>query len=153
MSSQEPVISKELTRELKQIESFCPGYTLRRAQKVVSRLFEASFRDARITSSQFAILLTLAVNQPLSTGTLSEQLSSEVSTVTRNMQALDRLGLVRTEPGTDKRFRDYRLTEAGVQSLDDNLPRWKEAQTETMDRVGRLRWMAMLGGLKNLYES
>lgn len=152
MSPQQPAMQPKLNRELKRIEAFCPGYTLRRAQKTVSRWFEAAFRDAEITSSQYAILLTLAVKQPLSTGTLSQQLSSEVSTVTRNMQTLDRLGLVRTEPGSDKRFRHYHLTDAGVQALDENLPRWKAAQKRTMDRVGRVRWMALLGGLKSLYE-
>ncbi|TVQ21521.1 MAG: hypothetical protein EA383_17015 [Spirochaetaceae bacterium] len=152
MSTQEPDIPLKLTRELKRIESFCPGYTLRRAQKTVSRLFEASFRGAQITSSQYAILLTLAINQPLSTGTLSVQLSSEVSTVTRNMQALEKLDLVMTRPGADKRFRHYHLTETGVHALEENLPRWKEAQKQTMSRVGKMRWMAMLGGLKSLYD-
>jgi DNA-binding MarR family transcriptional regulator len=152
MSTQDPAIPPRLSRELKRIESLCPGYTLRRAQKTVNRWFEAAFRGAEISSSQYAILLTLAVQQPLSTGTLAQHLSSEVSTVTRNMQSLDTAGLVQTEPGADKRFRNYYLTDSGVQALDDNLPRWKDAQKRTLARVGKVRWMSMLGGLKSLYE-
>lgn len=152
MSTQDPDISPRLSRELKRIESFCPGYTLRRAQKTVNRWFEAAFRGSNISSSQYAILLTLAVEQPLSTGRLAQHLSSEVSTVTRNMQSLDAAGLVQTEPGADKRYRNYYLTKAGVRALDDNLPRWKEAQKRTIARVGKMRWMALLGGLKSLYE-
>ena len=144
--------SSGLKRQLRGIAAFCPGYNLRRADKTVTRWFDEEFRGAPITAGQFTVLLNLALDSPLSTGALSQRLSSDLSTVSRNMEALLRSAMVETVSGSDRRRREYALTEAGLSALDECLPCWKAAQTRTMRRVGRARWMVALSALKRFYE-
>ncbi len=141
-----------LKRQLRGIAAFCPGYNLRRADKTVARWFDEEFRGAPVTAGQFTVLLNLALDSPLSTGALSQRLSSDLSTVSRNMDALVRSAMVETVSGSDRRRREYVLAEAGLRALDECLPRWKAAQTRTIRRVGHARWMLALSALKRFYE-
>lgn len=143
---------KDLARVLRGVPAFCPGYNLRRAEKTVTRWFVEAFRGASVTSGQYALLLNLALESPLSTGELSQRLNSELSTISRNMDSVEEAGLVEPVAGTDRRRREYGLTELGWRALEENLPRWKEAQSRTMRRIGRARWLVALGILKSLYE-
>ncbi|TVQ37016.1 MAG: MarR family transcriptional regulator [Spirochaetaceae bacterium] len=145
-------VDRRLTRQLRAVAAFCPGYNLRRADKTVSRWFDEEFRGAAITASQFTVLLNLALRSPLSTGDLSERLNSDLSTVSRNMEALVRSRLVEVVRGGDRRRREYALSGEGRLVINECLPRWKAAQARTMRRVGRGRWMVALSALKRLYE-
>ena len=149
---QQPLDRDCLRRDLKQLPAFCPGFNLRRAEKTVSRWFDEAFRGASITYGQFAVLLNLVIESPLSSGDLARRLNSELSTISRNMDSIQRAGLVAPVAASDKRRRVYRLTDAGWEALGRNLPRWKLAQKRTMGRVGRVRWMVALGILRRLYE-
>lgn len=140
--------------ELRRVAAFCPGYNLRRADKTVTRWFDEEFRGAPITVAQFTMLLNLALESPLSIGELSDRLSSEVSTTSRNMDSLITRAFVELRPQlTDRRRREYALTREGHNALLECLPRWKAAQKRTMERVGRARWMVALSALKRFYES
>ncbi len=143
----------QITKALKGVPTFCPGYNLRRAEKTVSRWFVEAFRGASVTSGQYALLLNLAIESPLSTGELAERLNSELSTISRNMDKIEAAGLVTLMTGGDKRLRRYRLSDDGWAALEENLPRWKHAQARTIGRLGRARWLVALGILKNLYDS
>ncbi|GEM_PF-2798407 len=143
---------KQLAKTLKGVPAFCPGYNLRRAEKTVSRWFVEAFRPASITSGQYALLLNLALESPLSTGELARRLNSELSTISRNMDAAEESGMVIRVDGTDKRRREYELTDNGWHALEENLPYWKEAQARSVRRLGRARWLIALGILKTLYD-
>ncbi len=143
---------QQLTKALKAVPAFCPGYNLRRAEKTVTRWFVEAFRGASVTSGQYAVLLNLALDSPLSTGELAGRLNSELSTISRNMDTVEEAGLVSPVAGTDRRRRQYELTSSGWEALEHNLPRWQEAQTRTMKRLGRTRWLVALGILRNLYS-
>ncbi len=138
---------------LEQIPGLCPAYNLSKAFKVVAREFGEEFRDAEVTNAQFAILVNLGIKHPLSTSELADRLGSELSTVSRNMDVLEDRRLVRPAPTTDKRRKDYELTDEGGRAVRDNIARWKRAQQRILKRIGRRRWQETVKTLRLIAES
>jgi DNA-binding MarR family transcriptional regulator len=85
------------------------------------------------------------------TGTeVAERLGSDVSTVSRTIEAVVQRGLVRQSRGTDRRVREYRLTEAGREELRNAIPRWHEAKDRVLEKVGTHSWNSTLHILKQV---
>src|SRR6266851_4401207 len=72
------------------------------------------------------------------------------TTLARNLKPLEQQGLVRIEPGEDRRVRLIRLTEPGYTLLQQALPSWEKAQAEMMTRLGPARWDALHADLHHL---
>lgn len=73
--------------------------------------------------------------QPM--GRLSDILALEISTLTRNLRALEKAGLItigRSEE--DRRVRVARLTDAGKAQLTEALPLWKQAHGKIVAALG-----------------
>ena len=65
------------------------------------------------------------------------------TTLTRNLTPLKRDGLIRVQPGADRREREVTLTAAGWDILAKAMPLWEQAQGRItkglgQDRVGRM---------------
>ncbi|HET9157030.1 MAG TPA: MarR family winged helix-turn-helix transcriptional regulator, partial [Myxococcaceae bacterium] len=78
---------------------------------------------------------------------VAEELSLDRTTLTRNLEPLERAGLVASAPGKDQRVRLLRLTDAGQRALQRAYPLWEEAQAKVMKALGQRRWMTLLEGL------
>jgi DNA-binding MarR family transcriptional regulator len=73
----------------------------------------------------------------LSTSQLAELLSIERSTAVRDVQVLERMGLVAGQPDpTDRRSRQLCLTAHGKQRLAAAAPAWRSAQELMRSRLG-----------------
>jgi DNA-binding MarR family transcriptional regulator len=73
----------------------------------------------------------------LSTSQLAELLSIERSTAVRDVQVLERMGLVAGQPdATDRRSRQLSLTAQGEQRLAAAAPAWRSAQDLMRSRLG-----------------
>jgi DNA-binding MarR family transcriptional regulator len=69
------------------------------------------------------------------------------TTLSRNLDVLERDGLVWVEPGLDARVREVELTRAGVAKLEEAFPRWQEAQRTIRRSLGQRRMERMLEDL------
>jgi DNA-binding MarR family transcriptional regulator len=108
----------------------CACYNLRRASRVVTQLFDAYFEELGLKSTQYTVLAALmyeSAGRPSVTH-LAHALVLEQSSLSRNLAVLERQGLVRYEPGDDKRERIVLLTRAGRIALTRGYPVWKAAQ-------------------------
>lgn len=75
---------------------------------------------------------------------LAAEVALDRSTMGRNLDPLERRGLVRIEVGeADRRERFAHLTDAGVSAIEVALPYWREAQ----QRVTALVSPAAIGAL------
>lgn len=139
-----------LPRALELITEICPGYNLGKAYKRVSRAFELEFRSGDLTLPQFALLVNIGREEPATGTEVAERLGSDVSTVSRTIEAVVQRGLVRQSRGTDRRVREYRLTEAGREELRNAIPRWHEAKDRVLEKVGTHSWNSTLHILKQV---
>ena len=114
----------------------CLAGNLRAAARAATRLYDARLAGSGLRIGQVALLAQLRQG-PLSTSQLAALLSIERSTAVRDVQVLERMGLVAGQPdATDRRSRQLFLTAQGEQRLAAAAPAWRSAQELMRSRLG-----------------
>lgn len=137
--------------DFKEIRENCVASNIGRANRIVGRIYEDAFRDVGISSPQFALLVALAIAPGSTSSDIAEALGSDPSTISRNTELLVRRGLIRVEPGEDRRVRIFYLTEDGDQTVQSCVPRWKTAQRTALKDIGRTYWREIRRRLRRLH--
>lgn len=117
----------------------CLCFRARRTARAITRAYDAALRPTGLQATQVTLMNAIALGPDgaQTMGRLSEVLALEISTLTRNLRALENTGLVaigRSE--TDRRVRVARLTEGGQSKLAEALPHWKQAHGEIVAALG-----------------
>jgi len=129
------------------VRTECTGSNLRRATRAVSRIYDEALGPAGLRGTQFSLLIALSFFKEAPLLRVAEELGLDRTTLTRNLQPLERAGLVASSPGKDQRVRLLRLTDAGQRTLQRAYPLWEEAQAKVVNALGQRRWMTLLEGL------
>src|SRR5947209_4196032 len=94
-----------------------PTYWLKRCYQALRRTVDGGLREYGLTLSQRDVLLALYEEGPLDQTALRERSGLEQSSLSRLVEGLVRRGLVRVNPGEDRRVRVASLTEEGEELL------------------------------------
>src|SRR6267378_2363652 len=121
----------------------CACFDLRRATRAVSRMYDDFLRDAGLNITQFSLLNLICAEKELSISTLGRYMVMERTSITRALAPLERDGLIRSRPGTDKRIRVVSVSHKGRRLVEDSEPRWRQAQEALLQMIGGDRWRAM----------
>lgn len=70
--------------------------------------------------------------------------------LTRNLQILEKRGLISIKSGKDRREREINLTAAGLEALVKAIPLWEEAQERVRKGLGAERLQNLLGDLSEM---
>lgn len=117
----------------------CLCTQLRRASRGVTRLYDDALAAVGLGAAQFSLLRHVQrLGQP-SISVLAEAMGLDRSTLGRNLRVLEEQGLLQLGEGRDLRAREVRLTEAGLQRIDQALPLWEQAQYEMTAHLGEDR--------------
>jgi len=122
--------------EFSQVDLGCVGYRVRRLSRVVSAIYDEAFGPLKLKISQFGILAMLSGGGPLSAAELCRLVVMDKSTASRNLQRMRRRGwlsVVQDGAGSGQRVS---LTRAGARVMESAYPRWRQAQQETIRRLG-----------------
>jgi DNA-binding MarR family transcriptional regulator len=117
----------------------CLCFRSRRAARAITRAYDAALRPTGLQATQVTLINAIALGPDgaQSMGRLSEILALEISTLTRNLRALEKAGLVEIgRSDADRRVRVARLTDAGKTRLAEALPLWKQAHGEIVAALG-----------------
>jgi DNA-binding MarR family transcriptional regulator len=113
----------------------CACIVLRRATRAVTAAYDKALEPSGLRITQFSVLRTLARHGPMAVTKLANTVALDRSTMGRNLDPLERRGLVKFDVGTsDQRERIAHLTAAGEAAIQAALPLWRETQ----DRIGAL---------------
>ena len=93
MTSNRTSISRDSALEMRR---FCASVNFRRAARVVTRHYDAALRTAGITATQLPLLAAIGTGTNASITMLADALDLERSTVSRELDALYRRGLIAT---------------------------------------------------------
>jgi len=115
----------------------CPCYNLRRASRAVTRLYDNFLRPTGLRSTQCSVLVAAKLRGPVSLTKLAELTVTERTTLTRNLTVLVKRGLVRIEPGRDRRERQVSITEEGERAMAEAIPLLEAAQALVESGIGR----------------
>lgn len=117
----------------------CLCTQLRRASRGVTRLYDDALAAVGLGAAQFSLLRHVQrLGQP-SISVLAEAMGLDRSTLGRNLRVLEEQRLLQLGEGRDLRAREVRLTEAGLQRIDQALPLWEQAQHEMTAHLGEDR--------------
>jgi DNA-binding MarR family transcriptional regulator len=130
----------------KQIGKNCTCFNLRRAARLVTQSFDRSLRSTGITANQFSVLMAVYdLDIPLTK--LAKALGMERTTLTRNLNVLEKAGMLVLGSGDDRRERQISITREGEQLLETALPLWQQAQVDIIDLLGQETWKGLISGL------
>lgn len=131
----------------------CTCFNLRKAARAVTQLYDDALRPTGLRSTQFSILVLLRLMDGVSITKLAEAAVTDRTTLTRNLDLLQRDGLVRIRAGEDARVREVELTRTGVARLEEAFSRWREAQRLVARELGADRLDRMLADLSTAVEA
>jgi DNA-binding MarR family transcriptional regulator len=124
----------------KLIEGPCVCTALRRAARLVSIFYDELLASSGVTLSQYTLLAHIGRQKSLSRTELAFQMGVERTTLTRNLDPLERAGLIASAPGEDRREKLLSLTETGRNKVDATRPHWIDAQRKMVRHLGKRRW-------------
>lgn len=99
------------------------------------RMYDLKLKPFGVTAQQFWLLAAIQQYPEESVGALAQKVSLDRTSLTRNLDLLERMGLVRRISGREHRARYCELTDAGAAVLERILPEWKRAQEELMGQL------------------
>lgn len=109
----------------------CNCFTVRKAARQISRLYDAYLQPSGLRITQFLTLATLNEQQSASVNALAERLDIERTAMGKMIGFLERDGFVKMRPSpTDGRIRIVELTPEGAELFQRAAPLWREAQQQ-----------------------
>jgi DNA-binding MarR family transcriptional regulator len=121
----------------------CACQSLRRAARVVTRIYDQELRKAALEITQFGLLTALELTPEANQKRLSAGFAMDSTTLTRTLALLRKQGWVQVRRGKDRRERLFSLTLAGKRKLADACPHWEAAQSQLRRRLGSAAWKSM----------
>ena len=111
------------------INSPCIALHVRRAGRQISQLYDHYLRPAGIRSTQYGMLRCVEALPAPFISDIGRVLGMDQTTATRNIEKLEKAGLVETRPHPDDpRKKMVELSSAGKVKLTETLPLWERAQ-------------------------
>lgn len=135
-------------RSVLELLSSCTCQNLRQATRVVTQHYEQVLEPIGLKITQLPVLAAAASMGPVPMSRLAEALVMDRTTLTRNLQPLERAGLVQVESGSDRRARLVSTTRQGLETLYAALPLWKQAQSSMVEALGRFKWGVLMDNLR-----
>ena len=124
-------------RKYKQL-SECSCNMMRKSARKITQFYENNLREAGIKPTQFSILAALANTGPIQLTQLADRLVLERTSLTRNLNVLERNTWIDIQPGEeDSRQRVVSLTRNGYKQLDCAIPYWQKAQKAIAKDMGQ----------------
>lgn len=115
----------------------CVCMRVRKLAREISQIYDQCLRPAGIRSSQYGLLRCIATLPEPFISDIGRALSMDQTTVTRNVDKLTKMGLVRTRADrSDPRRKAVALTAAGKAKLAEARALWEEAQARMQDSLG-----------------
>jgi DNA-binding MarR family transcriptional regulator len=128
--------TKTLVGDARKAVEGCAVWNARLTARRVTQFMAARMADAGLGVAQFGLVAQIAAAEDDTLGALAQRTGLDPSTLTRNLQVLEREGLIEIAAGaSDLRRRAVWLTERGAQRLRVALPVWRKAHAELEKRL------------------
>jgi DNA-binding MarR family transcriptional regulator len=113
----------------------CMVWKVRRAARILTRLYDEALAPCGVTSVQLGALDALADYGPCTLDRIAETNGHERSATWRGLQPLIRKGLVRQAEASGRAGR-YELTAEGADLLKVAIERWRVIQNQVLAEAG-----------------
>ena len=127
----------------------CTCFNIRKAARAVTQLFDEAFKPSGLNATQFTLLAAISATEPITITKLSQVLVMDRTTLTRNLNPLQKNGWVEVTPGEDKRTKTVSLTRSGKPVLSKAMVAWKAMQNHVVKTLGKGSWEELLENLSH----
>ena len=127
--------------------SVCVSYNLRKASRIISKLYTREMRSAPVRGPQFSLMMMIARRQSPTISELARDTGADRTTMTRNLDQLEKKGLIRVTQGKNMRTKAVELAPKGKVALERSISYWQKAQAKVLKTLGEERWNRMLNDL------
>lgn len=118
----------------------CNCFAVRQAARHVTQFYDQHLAPIGLTTSQWSLLAKLKGLGPMTINKLAADLVMDRTTLGRNIQPLEREGLIEIRPGaTDRRMKELHLTPAGAERVRAGVKLWAAAQARFEAAFGAKR--------------
>ena len=131
----------------------CIAFGVRRVSRMVNNHYDRYLAPVGIRSTQFTIMNALKALEDVTINELAEQLQTDRTTLTRNLNLLQNKGWVLKTTGEDRRSRHITLSAAGLRKVDRATQAWAAAQESLLQRLGRSSYRRLMTELSIVEES
>ena len=114
----------------------CLAHSIRRADRVLTQLYNEYLAPLGIRITQFSVLRALHYLDSTTATQIQEVLVLEQATVSRTLKPLIRDGYIRVAEGSSKREKILSLTTEGKTLYNQALKPWHEAQIALKKKLG-----------------
>ena len=115
----------------------CIAMRVRLLNRIVTKIYDDCLRRHGLRSTQMNILVAVSLMRTASPSDLERRLCLDKSTVSRNVDRIQRRGWVEYVPGKDGRSHQLQLTALGVKLLTKAGPTWQQAQEKAVSLLGK----------------
>lgn len=133
-----------------QVPSTCMGLHIRRASRILTQVYDTALQPTGLVLNQFTLLVAIHLFEPVAITRLAEELFADQTTVTRNIQWLEKQGFVSIAPGEDRRIKLVSLTVEGQTVLAAAMPLWEQVQANLKQHFGEQQWQDLLSLLSEV---
>jgi len=118
----------------------CTCLAVRQAARHITQLYDQHLAAVGLRTTQYSILVKLRRLGPMTINSLADAMVMDRTTLGRNILPLERDGLISIAPGAkDRRSKEIRLTDAGLERLRAGYDGWKKAQKQFAAAFGNER--------------
>ncbi len=139
--------------DIRHIGRNCMALKARMAARTVTRAYDAALKPLNLRITQFTLLACIATDDVKSISALADYLAVERTTLTRNLQLLEKNGFINFVDGESGRARAISLTQKGEDLLEEAIPIWEGVQEKLQKKLGDNEWHMVASGLGLLTKS
>jgi DNA-binding MarR family transcriptional regulator len=121
----------------------CACQNLRRATRMVTRIYDQELKKAGLEITQFGLLTALAITGEVNQKRLSEGFVMDSTTLTRTLDRMRKQGWITVKQGRDRREHLFSLTAAGKRQIAKAKPHWDLAESRLRNKLGERGWKEM----------
>jgi len=114
----------------------CLSLNLRKANRVMSQIYDHYLAECGIKGTQFAILRATTFLGQTTNKQLQEVLVLDQTTLSRNLKPLLRDGFISAHEGDDRRVKVLSLSKDGEKLFEQAKAQWQQAQIEVKAKLG-----------------
>jgi DNA-binding MarR family transcriptional regulator len=128
----------------------CMVSNTRKAARAVTRRYDAYLRPYGMTATQFSLLGGVGMMPGASVSEIAEERGFDRTTLTRNLDRLEAMGLVQSGHPAHGNARLPQITPQGEALIAQLLPLWRQAQADLKAELGAGGFSDALGLLGRL---
>lgn len=132
----------------------CACFRLRKASRAISLYYDSFLSKAGLKNTQYVTLKITSMTNKITITDIGKRLGLEQSTVTRNVDLLNKNGLVQiSNCSTDARKKQVVITSKAKQLLQEADKLWIQAHTNLKQGLGEEKFETLIASLEQVEQT